>query len=310
MSGPRAHVIVVGSLNIDLIVGVEHLPRAGETVRGDRFVRQGGGKGANQAVAAARAGAHVTLVGAVGDDDFGTAALDDLAAAGVDVSACRRVPGEHTGLALIVVDRAGENQIAVAPGANALLDAVMTAAALDRLRPPPGSVCVVGFEVEDAAVVTTARWARRRGVRMVLNPAPARTIPAAALATGPILTPNEVEAERLTGTWAPEAAARILGERSGSAVIVSLGAEGALLWQPGEVRRFPATPVVPVDTTGAGDALNGILAAELAAGVPLDEALRWAMGGAALSTLVPGAQAGLPRREAIAELLAGHEPPG
>jgi ribokinase len=300
MTNTNPSVVVVGSINVDLIVGVPRLPAAGETVLGDRFVQQNGGKSANQAVAASRVGATVTMLGAVGGDDLGRSALAGLAEAGVDISACRIIDDEHTGLALILVDARAENQIAVAPGANARLDARMIEAQAAELEPAPGAVCLLGFEVSDEAVLAAARWASRRGLRIILNPAPARPVPDELYALGPILTPNETEAGMLAGEVDPEAAARVLAGRSGAAVIVTLGADGALLWIDGQAERLPAMRVEPVDTTGAGDALNGILAAELAAGADLREALRWAMVGAALKTTMAGAQAGLPSREAIA----------
>jgi ribokinase len=304
MIDPGAAVIVAGSINVDLIVGVPHLPAAGETILGDRFVQQNGGKSGNQAVAASRVGAQVLMLGAVGSDDLGKSALAGLAEAGVDISSCRRLEGEHTGLALIVVDAAGENQIAVAPGANARVDAAMIEAEVAPLHPNPGAVCLVGFEIGDEAVLATARWASAQGLRIVLNPAPARLVIDELLELGPILTPNETEAEMLTGEADPETAARILSDRTGAPVIVTLGSEGALLWADGVAERLAATPVSPVDTTGAGDALNGILAAELARGADLGEALRWAMVGAALKTTKAGAQDGLPTREAIAARMA------
>lgn len=293
-------VVVAGSINVDLIVGVPRLPRAGETVLGHRFVQQNGGKSANQAVAAARVGAHVTLLGAVGDDDLGRSALRGLAAAGVDVDRCRVVSGTHTGLALIVVDQAGENQIAVASGANARLDGAMVEAETADLVPPTDTVVLLGFEVADEAVLAAARWADRHRLRVIVNPAPARALVDELLRLGPILTPNEAEAEMLSGAAGPEAAARALAARTSRPVVITLGADGALLLEGDRVERLPATRVAPVDTTGAGDALNGILAAELARGASLREALRWAMVGAALKTTVAGAQAGLPGREEIA----------
>lgn len=304
MSDKRPAVVVAGSINVDLIVGVRALPTAGETVLGDRFVQQNGGKSANQAVAAARVGARVTMLGAVGADDLGRAALTGLAEAGVDVEACDVVEDTHTGLALIVVDQQGENQIAVASGANARLDAASIKAATADLIPSPGTVCLLGFEVHDSAVEAAARWARHHQLRIIVNPAPARPLADDLLSVGPILTPNESEAEMLSGEHGPEAAARSLSRRTGAPVIVTLGADGALLLAEDGTERLPATPVQPVDTTGAGDALNGILAAELARGAGIREALRWAMVGAALKTTVAGAQAGLPSREAIAALVA------
>jgi ribokinase len=304
MSDTNAAVIVAGSINVDLIVGVPVLPGAGETVLGSRFIQQNGGKSANQAVAAARVGAAVTMLGAVGGDDLGRSALAGLAEAGVDVRACRVVEDTYTGLALIVVDDAGENQIAVASGANGRLDGPMIEAEVAQLWPEVGTVCLLGFEVYDEAVLAAARWAAARALRIVLNPAPARPILEELLDFHPILTPNQTEAEMLTGEADPEAAARALSARSGAPVIVTLGAEGALLLDETGLERLPALPVEPVDTTGAGDALNGILAAELARGAELREALRWAMVGAALKTTKAGAQAGLPTREDIARHLA------
>jgi ribokinase len=245
------------------------------------------------------------MLGAVGGDDLGRSALEGLASEGVDVSSCRRLADEHTGLALIVVDAVGENQIAVAQGANMRLDAAMIRGQTAELRPSPGAVCLLGFEVPDDAVLAAARWAVGQGLRLIVNPAPARPLLDELLTLAPILTPNESEAELLTGTADPEAAAGILSAWTGAPVIVSLGAEGAVLSIGGQATRLPATKVRPVDTTGAGDALNGILAAELARGAPLEAALRWAMVGAALKTTRAGAQTGLPSRAAIAAHLAG-----
>jgi len=304
MNDSTPAVIVAGSINVDLIVGVPTLPSAGETVLGDRFVQQNGGKSANQAVAAARMGATVTMLGAVGADDLGTSALAGLGSAGVDVSRCRVVEDSHTGLALIVVDQRGENQIAVASGANARLDQGVITDQTADLRPAPGSVCLIGFEVADDAVLAAARWADGHGLRLLVNPAPARPLAGELLALGPILTPNETEAEALSGARGPEASAAALADRSGAPVIVTLGAQGALLFEDGAADRLPALPVEAVDSTGAGDALNGILAAELTRGADLREALRWALAGASLKTTKAGAQAGLPGREDIAARLA------
>jgi ribokinase len=270
-------------------------------------VEQDGGKGANQAAAAARAGANVAMIAAVGRDPQGERSLASLGAGGVDVSACHRLQDARTGVALIVVDRRGENQIAVASGANARLDAAMVESGMKQLDPPRGTVCLLGFEVGDAAVVAAARAARARGMLIVLDPAPARLIPEEVLRAGAILTPNEVEAEVLTGEATPETAAAALAERTHAPVVVTLGAHGALLWSEGKAEHLSASPVRAVDTTGAGDALAGILAAELARGASLGDALRWAMCGAALKTTKPGARAGLPTRPDIAAFLAGAE---
>jgi ribokinase len=296
---PDSSVIVVGSINVDLVVAVERLPAPGETVSGGTFARHGGGKGANQAVAAARVGAQVKIVGAVGDDELGEQALAELAAEGVDVDAVARLEGVATGVAAIVVDAAGENQIAVASGANAEVDPEHVTAALhERLAGAPGAVLLT-HELPDAALAAGAEAAAAAGWTVVLNPAPAREIAAAVLAAGPLLTPNASEAESLTGERDPAAAARALYARTGAAVLVTLGAQGALLFDGGEPERLPAQAVKAVDTTGAGDTVNGALAAELAAGRELAAAARFALAAAALSTRAPGARGGMPRRDEV-----------
>jgi ribokinase len=298
-------VVVVGSINVDFIVRAPSLPGPGQTVTGGTFQRSGGGKGANQAVAAARVGATARLIAAVGDDDLGRDALAELAADGVDVTGCMRLPGAHTGVAVIVVDPRGENQIAVASGANDRLTAADVEGALDGLEARPGDVLLAGFEVPDEAVLAALTWAVRRGMGVVVNPAPARPLLDAMVALGPILTPNAREAAEISGDADVERAAIALLGRTGAPVVVTLGERGALVadGQAAEavVTRYPALPVSAVDSTGAGDALNGILAAELARGTELAIALRRAAAGAALSTRAVGARAGLPSR---AELLA------
>ncbi|WP_196807314.1 ribokinase [Candidatus Solirubrobacter pratensis] len=297
-------VVVVGSVNADLVVAVEALPAAGETVAGGRFARWGGGKGANQAVAAARLGAEVAFVGAVGRDEFGDDALRQLEAEGIDVSAVARVDAP-TGVALIVVDAAGENQIAVASGANAEVTRAIVGAALERLLATRTGVVLLGHEIPAEAVAAGAEAAAAAGWRVILNPAPARALDDRVLAARPILTPNASEAARLTGEDDPERAARALRERTGAPVLVTLGAAGALLLDGDAAVRIPAPAVRVVDTTGAGDTVNGALAAELAAGRPLEDAVRFALAAAALSTQAGGAREGMPRREDIAREPAG-----
>jgi ribokinase len=300
-------VIVVGSVNADLVVRVESLPAPGETVTGGEFARHGGGKGANQAVAAARLGARVALVGAVGDDDLGAEALAELEREGVDVDGVLRLEGVATGVAAIVVDARGENQIAVASGANAALppEAVERALASVDFVPYRGTkstlevgrtVVVLGHEVPEAVVLAGARAAARAGWTIVLNPAPARALPDELLALAPLLTPNASEACALAGERDPETAARALAGRAGAPVLVTLGARGALLADGGDAQAIPAPAVEPVDTTGAGDAFNGALAAELAAGRALADAARFAVAAASESTRAAGARAGMPRR--------------
>jgi ribokinase len=273
-------VLVIGSVNVDLVVTLERLPAPGETVIGGRFARGGGGKGANQAVAAARAGARVRFVGAVGADDFGAGAVAELENEGIDMSAVARLEDEPTGVALIAVDREGRNQIAVASGANARVDAAMARAA-EALE--PGDVCLLGFEVPDAAVVAAARAAADAGAWIVLNPAPARELPDALSGLGVVLTPNADEAEAMGGATA-------LAARTGAPVIVTRGADGALLLDGGDETELPAPHVEAVDTTGAGDVFNGVLAAGLASGLDLAEAARRAIEAASASVRRAGAR--------------------
>lgn len=286
-------VLVVGSINVDLVIRAAQLPAPGQSVSGGVFARFQGGKGANQAVAAARQGATVTMVGAVGDDEYGRSALADLGGGGVDVSRIVVMSGESTGLALIAVDERGANQIVVAPGANATLGAAAIEAALTGYEPRPGSVAVLSFELGDEAIVTAARFAAVHGMRVLVNPAPARTLPTALVALSPIVLPNEGEAATLTGQSDPRAAAEALAQQTGAPVIVTVGAQGAFVCEPDAVQGvelMPAPKVEVVDTTGAGDAFVGALAAHLAAGKPLRVAAAEAVQAASRSVTSVGAR--------------------
>jgi ribokinase len=297
----HGRVVVVGSLNADLVVTVPSLPRPGETIADGAFASHGGGKGANQAVAAARMGARVDFVGAVGTDDLGDEGLRALADEGVGIGRVARIDRVPTGVALIMVDNAGENSIAVASGANAELEGKHVAAALQGLlgSERPAGVLLLGHEVPSDAVMAGAYAAHVAGWTILLNPAPARELPSELTALGPLLTPNATEAAALTGEDDPELAAGALAALTGAAVLITLGASGALLLDAGSRLHLPAGQVTPVDTTGAGDTVNGVLAAELAAGRPLAAAARTAMAAAAQSTLTTGARAGMPRRDEL-----------
>jgi ribokinase len=298
-------VIVVGSINVDLTVQVEHLPRPGETVANGILSRAGGGKSANQACAAARFGAHARFVGAVGDDEMAEQALTSLEVEGIDVSGVAHLAGTPTAVALIMVDPRGENQIAVASGASGVLDGPTVRHALAAIDPPAGSVVLTGFEVADGPVVAAAEWAAEHDLTLVVNPGPARPLLPELLAARPILTPNETEARQLTGEHDPERAAAVLMALTGAPVVVTLGAAGALVLEPGhdtvEVARAPM--VETIDTTGAGDTLSGVLAACLAAGAPIRGALSWAVTAAALSTTGVGARGVLPDRAEVGLLM-------
>jgi ribokinase len=279
-------IALVGSINLDIVVGVDRHPAPGETVLGDDRQELPGGKGANQAVAAARLGAEVAFVGRVGDDDAGRRLRDSLVAEGVDVTHVRVDADAPTGVALIAVDRAGENTIVVSSGANARVSAADVEAARDVLA--NAAVTLVQHEVPEDAVAAAIAAA---GGTVVLNPAPARPI----VAPVDVLVPNRGELETLAGRAGdPVELAR--GLEAARAVVVTLGSEGAVVVEGAHVERIPAPKVEAVDTTGAGDAFCGALAQALDAGADLVEAARWAVRAAATSVTKPGAQGGLPRR--------------
>jgi ribokinase len=296
-----SRVVVVGSINVDLVVTADHLPRPGETVVGGRFARHFGGKGANQAVAAARAGASVTLVGAVGRDADGDASLAALAAEGIDVSRVRRVDAP-TGVAIIAVDRAGENLIVVASGANG--EVSTDDASLRGLPDGPG-VLLACLEIPMPAVAAAVMAGRRFGLQSVVNPAPAERLPAELLATGPILTPNRDELLAISGATELEAALGWLTAAGTRAIAVTLGSQGAVLAEGDRRMQCPARPVDVVDATGAGDTFSGVLAAWIADGRSLDDAVRAATVAATIQVAQPGARGGMPTQGQIEAALRG-----
>jgi ribokinase len=295
-----AHVVVIGSINVDLVVAADRLPAPGETVLGGRFSVHDGGKGANQAVAAARAGAQVTMIGAVGTDAHGARSIAALEAEGIDVARVRRIEADQTGVAIIAVGPRGENQIVVAPGANATL--VLDDA--DRELIGSAQVLLTNHEIPPEATLEALRAANANGVTAILNPAPARALPSEVLALGPILTPNEHELIVAIGNDVTGAALDELQSRHAGPIIVTQGPAGALLVDGERRERFEGVmaPQV-VDTTGAGDAFCGVLAAWLAEGRGLDEAIVAANVAGALSVGASGAREGMPRREAIEALI-------
>jgi ribokinase len=304
-----AKVVVVGSTNTDMTVRVPRLPNPGETVSGDDFRVTGGGKGANQAVAAARAGAQVVFVTALGTDDIGDRAMDSLAGEGLDLRHVRRVADTPSGIALILVDQAGENVIAVAAGANAALrpeDVAPIAAIVE-----PGDAILVQLEIPAATVLATAALARRRGARLILNPAPARPLEDALLGAVSLITPNEHEAASLTHAGSADLAraAAVLHDRGVPEVLITLGAAGVYVSTAGVATHLPAFAVDAVDTTAAGDVFNGALAVALIEGRPLIEAARFGSAAAAISVTRPGARESAPRRAEIDAWLARHRPP-
>ena len=302
-------MIVVGGANVDFLVRSERLPAAGETLQGDTFLESPGGKGANQAVAAARLGARVAFVGRIGTDARGDALIATLERERVDVSRVRRDREAPTGVALIAVDRSGEKQILVAPGANGRLspeDVERAGEAIASAR-----VLLTQLEVPLPCVALALERAHAAGAATVLDPAPARPLEDALLRRVSVIRPNSGEAGVLTGmpvsdrAEASRAARALLGRGVGAA-IVQAGEEGDLLVTGGEERLYPRLPVKSVDATGAGDAFAGALAAALAEGRPLPEAAARGNAAAALATTRFGAQAGLPSREELERLLESH----
>lgn len=287
-------VLVVGSVNMDLVfTELDHIPEPGETVRSKSFAIMPGGKGANQASASARLGTDTRLIARVGSDDLGSQALADLEGAGVDVTHVERVPGA-TGVAGVLIDRTSENVVIVAPGANAELSADTVDAAPDVDH----AVVLACLEVPMDTVVAWARLARQRGWPFVLNPAPAQALPDELMPLISVLTPNQTELEQ-TGR-----SIESLLDAGVGAVVVTLGAEGAAIHRKhAPVALQPTFAVDPVDTTGAGDAFNGALAASLAAGHSLDAAVARGCAAGALATRQVGARASQPTREALESAL-------
>ncbi|SFO46597.1 ribokinase [Pseudonocardia ammonioxydans] len=307
-------VLVVGAVNVDMVVTAPTLPSAGETVVGRSVARHGGGKGANAAVAASRAGAAVTYIGAVGDDDLGRSALAELNASGVLTDNVETIARCPTGVALIVVDENGENQIAVGGGANNELSAEHVHSAVSA-KLPDIDCLLVSTEIPDRAVAVAVELAIAAGVQCVLNPAPVTPIVHQLLGSGAVLTPNSGELATLTaaspagadqGIEQSAVRARALASRSRAPVVTTLGSEGALLvTATGDAERLPPVPTTVRDTTGAGDTFNGVLAARLARGVDLREAVTDANAAAALSVAMTGARAGMPTDWEIHSARAG-----
>ncbi|MBC3209304.1 ribokinase [Pseudomonas sp. SWRI111] len=293
-----ANVVVIGSLNMDLVTRAPRLPTGGETLIGHSFATVSGGKGANQAVAAARLGAQVAMVGCVGSDDYGVQLRDALLAEQIDCQAVSVVEGS-SGVALIVVDDNSQNAIVIVAGANA----AMTPAVIDRFDAvlQDADVVICQLEIPDATVGHALKRARALGKTVILNPAPAsRPLPADWFAAIDYLIPNESEAAALSGLpvdslqTAEKAASHLLA-MGASKVIVTLGAEGSLFANGKGFEHFPAPKVKAVDTTAAGDTFVGGFAAALAAGSSEAEAIRYGQIAAALSVTRAGAQPSIPR---------------
>ncbi len=304
------HLVVVGSISMDLTVFGSPLPRPGETVIADRFSMVLGGKGANQAVAAARAGASTAMVGAVGEDTFADLALEALRADAVAVDSVATVPGS-TGIAHIRVDAStGENDIAIVPQANASLTAERTEAELRRLA-ADAPVVLVQLEIPLPAVLAAARTCAELGLRLILDPAPAQPLPEQVWDGVAVVCPNETEAQTLTGVRVSDVssaqrAARWFLDRGVQRVVLTRGGRGTVVVTEQSSIEVAAFPVTPVDTTAAGDAFAGTLGAALAADLAWPVALRRAAAAGALATTVTGASPSLPSADQVDRYLTGH----
>ena len=304
----QPNVVVLGSANLDIVVPVPHHPAIGETVLGGHHDRMPGGKGANQAVAASRLGARVAMVGRVGSDDAGTTLRTALQDAGVD---CRHlvVDGQAlSGLALIGVDRSGDNTIIVSPGANNRVGPEDVAAAAPLLA----SAAVTLVQLEVPAMAVEAAVAAAVG-KVVLNPAPASLLSAALLERVDVLVPNRLELAQLAGSAEADDLAAVEEMARGlptSTVVVTLGAGGAMLVSGGDAVVLPTPPVEVVDTTGAGDAFCGAIAEALARGVAIDEATARAVHAGSLATTRQGAQPSLPTEAQVDASLVRLQDPG
>lgn len=300
-------VCVIGSSNTDMVIKASKLPAPGETVIGGTFLMNPGGKGANQAVAAARLSAPdavqpVAFVANVGNDVFGRQARQQFEREGIRTEFVSTDADEPSGVALIGVDQRGENCILVASGANARLGQAQVAAAL--ATEPDSTVVLLQLETPLPTVEYAIRESHRRGMRVVLNPAPAQSLDASVLPYLHVITPNESEAELLTGirvTDEPTArqAAQRLHEAGVPHVVITLGARGAYLSTPDAALLIPAPPVTAVDTTAAGDCFNGALAVALAENRDLAEAVAFACKAASISVTRMGAQASIPHRHEV-----------
>ena len=295
-------LVVIGSMNIDMTVSLPRIPAPGETVGNGVFFMNPGGKGANQAVAAARLGAGVSFVGKVGSDAFGAQARELCMAEGIDSSRLSESPGDATGVALISVDAGGNNAIAVAAGANAKL-CVSDVQAAEALLVDAG-ILLMQLEVPLACVEAAAAAATRLGVKIVLNPAPAVPLPESLLKQLYCLTPNETEAELLTGIAVRDAdsaqcAAWALYKQGARNVVITLGDKGCAALCDGDFFLVPAVPARAVDSTAAGDIFNGAMAVGLLEGMALRKALEFASQAASISVTRRGALCSAPYRHEI-----------
>jgi ribokinase len=301
-------LIVFGSINMDLVARTPRLPAPAETITGHEFFTAAGGKGANQAVAAAKLGVATTMVGRVGGDGFGSELLQNLQAAGVETAGVLVDPDVSSGVAIIAVDDAAQNNIIIVPGANGRVSESDVARLAEHL--PNCDALLLQLEVPLSATIAAAKLARQRGVTVILDPAPAQPLPDDLYTHIDIITPNEVEAAQLVGfpvTTPDDAfnAADALLARGVATAIIKMGALGVVYaTQSGERDFVPAFPVQATDTTAAGDAFNGGFAAALLEDLPLAQAVRWGAAAGALSATKAGAQPSMPTRAEFDQFLS------
>lgn len=296
------HIVVVGSLNMDLVVRTQRHPQIGETVIGYDFHTYPGGKGANQAVAAARLGGSVKMIGRVGEDQFGEELLQTVTKAGVDTTFIQKDTLAPSGVAFITVDDLGKNTIVVASGANARLSPEDISLAEEAFI--GASVLLLQLECPLVAVEHAINLAHKYHLRIVLNPAPAQLLNAGLLGKVDYLIPNQTELVLLSGQESPEAAIEVLGGLGVKRIVVTLGDEGALVVEGNEHEQFPAYDVSVVDTTAAGDAFAGAFAVALTEGLSIWDAARWGNAAGGLTVTRAGAQPSLPGRDEFLEFLA------
>jgi len=294
-------IVVIGSLNMDFAVQVKDAPKMGETVLAESMKLVPGGKGANQAYAAAKLGGHVTMLGAVGTDSYGSILAKNLAAAGADVSHLKVTDEASTGIALVEVDQTGDNRIIVISGANALVDIPYIDSKIDVIA--ESDIVVMQLEIPLETVVYAAKTAKKLGKMVILDPAPARTdLPEELLRNVDIIKPNEHEVVAILGrtTLSQEEAVRQLKEKGASAVLVTMGADGSCYYGAGsETIRADAIAVDAVDTTGAGDSYTAALAVAIAEGADMTQAMALASKVGAMVTTKTGAQTSLPSRAEV-----------
>ena len=301
MSTPP-YILVAGSSNTDMVINSTHLPAPGETIIGSAFFMNPGGKGANQAVAAARLGAHVTFICKTGNDIFGKQAAEIFENEGIDISYLLEDPANPSGVALITVDDNGENTIVVASGSNGTLSRADIEHSKNVIE--NASVVLMQLEIPLDTVQYVAAIAREKNVRVILNPAPACDLPLSLMKNISIITPNEREAEMLTGSPVnnfdtAKEAAKSLSSKGIETVIITLGPKGALVYDGGKFEHVPSVEVRAVDTTAAGDVFNGALAVALNEGKEILEATSFACKAAAISVTRKGAQSSAPFRKEL-----------